>query len=316
MRFVLRDRIEQGVGRAADAGDAGDAQAGDAGVVAADRIDLGEVDDGAGAELTGCLVLDWRGQLVGVGRLEHAAGDLGGKGDSREIAQLGDGLAEGAALQVDQPRQTLGERGHRCRVLHPEAGAIGDSLAYGFAGQVVELVGASQADVTEEDAEGAGAVKRVESVQVAADAVTRDDLVFGLDRDRGKDLASLADAEDIFDLDVLPEVVQEVDQRGVLHWGVAGAVDAKQRVVVAADDGAVLGGLERTVRAHEEAGALVGCPVQAGNGERFAGGDVLGDHGADAADQGIDGVPLLFVAAINHGAFAVSGESSGDAVCC
>ena len=154
----------------------------------------------------------------------------------------------------------------------------------------------------------------VEQVEVAADLVAGDDFVLGVDGGGGEYAAAVVDGEDALEADVLAEVVEQVHQGGVLHWGVADAVDAQAGVVVGADDGAVLGGHDRAVGAQVVDRLLLSVPVQAGDGEGLGGGDVLGDEGADAGGEGVDLVAAVAVAAVDHGAGAVGGVGGGDSV--
>jgi len=76
----------------------------------------------------------------------------------------------------------------------------------------------------------------------------------------------------------------------------------------------MLGSLHGAIGTHEEGGALVGGPIEAGDAEGIRCRDVLGDGGAHPVDQGVHGVAASAVLAVDHGADAVGGVGSGDAV--
>ena len=143
-------------------------------------------------------------------------------------------------LDVDQLRESPSKGFDTAGVAHHKGCTFSFGCSGSFVAEVVDLIGALQTDIREEDAESRGTVKGVEGVEIATNLVSFSDFTLDVAASRDENLSALADCQDVVDLDVLAQVVEHHDQCVVLHWGVVVTHDSQAVACVLSDNGAVL----------------------------------------------------------------------------
>ena len=188
-------------------------------------------------------------------------------------------------------------------------GVVGSLVA-----EEVDLVGALQTDVREEDTECGGAIERVEGVEGSTYLVAIGDLAFDIAPGRDEDLLAVADGEDVVDLYVFTQAVEQVNQGIVLYGCVLTAHDSETCASVLTNNGAVLVGDSGLAFMLVGTDALADLEVSTCSFEGFVRRKVLGDQCATCLrDEWIDLVAVFPVLAVDS-SFLVTGKLLSDAV--
>ena len=151
-------------------------------------------------------------------------------------------------------------------------------------------------------------------MEIATNLVAGGDFTLDVAPGRDKDLLTVADGQDVVDLNVLPQSIEQVDQGVILDRGVAATHDSETCTCVLSDDGAVLIGDHCLAPVLIGADSLADLEVSICSPEGFVGREVLGDQGATClGNEGIDLVAVFPVFAV-HSSFLLTGKLLTDAV--